>query len=93
MRSAFVIRTDGTVQELDHRPTLEEAQEIVGGYVELVSVQDSKTGKLVTLVVNEDGKIMKLPTNRVVTEQYGRSIPGGYIVGNVIELTGWRTVA
>lgn len=87
MHRATVIKVDGTEQELDHRPTLQETQQIVGGYIELVKVGDGKT-----LVVDEEGKVKHKPTNKVITERYGNLIYGGYIVGDVIVLEGWRTV-
>jgi len=87
MNKAIIVRVDGTEQELDHRPSLKEAQEIVGGYIEFVKVGGNKT-----LVVDEEGKIKNKPTNWVITNIYGSKIYGGYIVGNVIVLEGWRTV-
>lgn len=84
---AVVFRTDGTKEELDHRPSLKEAQEIVGGYLELV-----KVGNGVTLVVDEEGLVKHKPLNKTITNLYGQHICGGLIVGNVIALTGWRTV-
>jgi len=90
--SARVIRVDGLVTDLDHRPTLTEAQGIVEGYLELVKVKDAMTGHTVTLVVNEDGKPTGLPVNWVATNEYGAFVSGGVLVGNVIVLTGWQTV-
>lgn len=87
MNKATIIRVDGTKEELDHRPTLKEAQGIVGGYIEFVTVGGNKT-----LIVDEEGKIKNKPTNRGVTNIYGSQIYGGYIVGDVILLEGWRTV-
>lgn len=87
MNSAIIIRVNGTEEQLDHRPSLKEAQEIIGGYIELVKVGGNKT-----LVVDEDGKIKMKPTNGVITDKYGGQIYGGYIVGDVIVLEGWKTV-
>lgn len=87
MNKATVIRVNGREQELDHRPTLLEAQQIVGGYIELVKVEKGRT-----LVVDEEGKLKNKPTNKTVTSRYGSSIYGDYIVGDVIVLEGWRTV-
>lgn len=92
MNSARVIKVDGTITDLDHRPSLEEAQGIVEGYIELVKARDETTGHTVTLVVNEDGKHTGLPLNWAVTKEYGASVYGGILVGNVIVLTGWQTV-
>ncbi len=87
MNSATVIKVDGTEELLDHRPSLEEAQGIVGGYIELVKIGGNKT-----LVVDEEGKIKNKPTNKTITNKYGSQIYGGYIVGDVLVLEGWRTV-
>jgi hypothetical protein len=92
--SAVVVMLHGR-STMDHRPTLAESQQIVGGYIELVKARSSKTQKVVTLVVNEEGKLQNLPVNQAITDEYGPSIRGGYggyIVGNVIVLTGWQTV-
>ena len=90
MKRAYIIRVNGTKTELDHCPTMEEARKVIGGYVELVKAREG-AGKLVTLVVNEDGKPLGLPTNREVIKTYGSSIYGGFIVGDVIVLEGWRS--
>ena len=92
MNKATIVRTDGTTKELDHKPTLEEAQKIVGGWIELVRAKD-RDGKIVTLVVDEEGKIKRKVDNKIITEKYGASIYNGYIVGDAIVLEGWRTVA
>ena len=73
------------MEELDHRPSLKEAQKIVGGYIELVkSTLDANK----TLVVNEDGFPLGLKPNPGASELYLHSI----ILGDVIVLEGWRTV-
>lgn len=97
MNKATIIKVDGTKQELDHRPSLKEAQGIVGGYIELVKASQVKDddpipGSLVTLVVDEEGKVKNKAINKTITERYGRYIYGGYVVGDVIVLEGWRTV-
>ena len=86
---ATVIKVDGTTTKLDHRPTLEEAQEIVGGYIELVKVGGNKT-----LVVDEDGRIKNKKQNDKATSILQASFIGPVtnIVGDVIVLEGWRTV-
>lgn len=87
MNKATIVRVDGTEEELGHRPSLKESQRIVGGYIELV-----KVGNGVTLVVNDEGKVKDKPVNKPITDRYGPKIYGGYIVGDVIVLEGWRTV-
>jgi len=85
-KKATIILASGEVKALDHRPTLKEAQEIVGGYIELVKVKGA------TLVVDEDGKMKNRPLNEVITKIYGPEIYGRIIVGDVILLRGWKTV-
>jgi len=91
VNKATVVKVDGSTQELDHRPTLKEAQEIVGGWIELVKAKDH-WGNKVTLVVDEEGKPKNKFESKSITMVYGQSIYGGYIVGDVIILEGWRTV-
>ena len=91
MGKATVFLVNGSIEELDHRPTLVEAQKIVGGWIELVKAKDT-TGRMVTLVVDEEGKIKNYPSNYRINREYGATIYGGYIVGNVIVLEGWKTV-
>jgi hypothetical protein len=44
--------------------TLEAMQEIVGGYIENVTIGRTKTGASVGLTINEEGKLIGLPFNR-----------------------------
>ena len=91
MGKATLVTVNGHTKELDHRPTLREAQTLVGGYIELVKAKDN-WGNSVTLVVDEEGKMKDRPTNKSITMVYGQSIYRGYIVGDVIVLEGWKTV-
>lgn len=90
--SAVSVSVDGVRLELDHKPTLHEAQAWVYGFIEFVKAKSSDTGQKVILVVNEEGKPRNLPVNHAISVEYGPSIHGGYIVGNVIILTGWQTL-
>lgn len=91
MGKATVVRVDGSVEELGGRPSLEESQLIVGGYIELIKAFD-RWGNKVVLVVDEEGKLKGKLLNRSIDLTYGNSVPGGPIVGDVIILEGWRTV-
>ena len=84
MGKATIIKVDGTEQELDHRPTLKEAQEIVGGYIELLPLRKTK----LTLVLNEEGKLHGLLRN----DRASTIFKPWELVGNVIVLEGWKTV-
>ncbi len=80
--SATIIKPDGTETVLTYRPDLVEAQQIVGGYVQFVKVVGG------TLVVNEEGLLLALSWNRKAS-----NLAGDVIVGTVILLRGWRTLA
>jgi hypothetical protein len=58
-------------------PTLQEAQEIVGGYVEMVR---SPTQRDWQVLVNEEGLLLNLPFNSEATELCGTGIVGPAIV-------------
>ena len=59
----YLITTDETVTALPSpKPSLEEMQRAVGGYVEHVTL-DGRTG----LWVNEEGKLTGLPVNSLAT--------------------------
>ncbi len=92
MGKATVIRSDGSEEELDHRPSLKEAQAIVGGWIEFA---DGKlNGKAVTLILDEEGKLKAKQKNSKATLMYWAKYPGiaDIIVGDVIVLEGWQTV-
>lgn len=92
MNRATIVRAlVGTTTRLDHRPTMTEAQETVGGYFQLLKAKDRMTGKAVILVVNEDGKPMGLPLNWRIMSDYDLPYAGA-VVGDVIVLEGWQTV-
>lgn len=87
-RAIFVDATAGEIIERDTKPTLKEMQDFVGGYIEPVR-GCRYGGKAVTLVANQDGLLLGLPTNLVATKLY-RAIGGEVIVGNVIILEGFK---
>lgn len=87
MTRATIIRVDGTEEKLDRRPTLEEAQQIVGGWIELLPIR----GTRITLVLNEEGRLRGLPRNDKATLVYKTWGVDAYY-GDVIVLEGWRTV-
>jgi len=92
MNRATIVKVDGSIITLDSRPTLKEAQAIVGGWIEQLKAKHVKTGAMVTLVVDEEGKVKSKQTNDLITKTFGQSVHGGFIVGDVIVLEGWRTV-
>ena len=64
----------------DKKPTLEEAQALVGGLVEMVK---SPNNSEIQILVNEEGLLKGLPFNEEATK-----ICGTGIVGNAVILKG-----
>jgi hypothetical protein len=84
-RYAVLITTDG--EQINKTPkngtdfSLEELQEFVGGYIEIVSL-----GGALIMVVNDEGKPLDLPLNKTATKEYWFYTKNysDYIVGNVL---------
>lgn len=64
MKVTRKIYTDGRVEEVMQEMTLAQAQQFVGGYIEMVP---SKLAHR-SLVVNEEGLLKELPHNMKATE-------------------------
>lgn len=64
------------VHVLDHKPTLEEAQRLVGGYVELLLIENGEA----QMLVNEDGLSKHLPRNMGASALARRTIVGDVVV-------------
>ena len=82
---AKVIFTNGVEQEVSPKNgtdfSLEEMQGIVGGYIEIMPLD--KTGEI--MVLNEEGKLMRLPLNEKATDYFlQNSLFDDFIVGNVL---------
>ena len=78
----FKPKNDWFVIEDQNEPTLEQAQDFVGGFVELVNLKEKQ------FLVNEDGLLEGLPFNAKAS-----SLAGILLVGPVLVLTGkarWR---
>jgi hypothetical protein len=81
MKFALIIKANG--EEIPVQPangtdfSLEELQNIVGGYIETVMLPN---GNL--LVLNEEGKLEGLPLNTTATDLYNN--PYDAIVGDVL---------
>ena len=56
-------------KEIDLDNTLEAMQKFVGGLIECITLSD--TGSEVTLVCNDEGKLMGLPLNRALFDDDG----------------------
>ena len=81
---AVVIKTDGTKEGLQPKNnkvfTLEELKSVVGGYIEIVPLEEGYS-----MVINEEGKLLDLPINVIATRVYRTSRNADdFIVGNVL---------
>lgn len=78
---ATIIYSNGTETEVSPANgtdfKLEELQKIVGGYIEVLNLNDGRI-----MVVNEEGKIQGLDLNVIATYIYGRHTD--CVVGNVL---------
>lgn len=54
--------------------TLEAMQEIVQGYIEILTIDTTKTGGRISITLNEEGKLMNLPLNRRIIGRVGSDI-------------------
>jgi len=76
-----VIKTNKpTLTEYEVEPTLEQAQKVVGGYVELVDLE-----KYGCLLVDEEGLLKRKPINHLATKLYNKLFDG-VIVGDAIHI-------
>ena len=89
MGQAQLYKADGSVNDIGHKPTYEEMTKAVGGYIEYTKGRDSD-GKIVTIVVNEEGLLQGLPPNSRATEMRTRLYGDSYLVGDAIVMHGWR---
>lgn len=83
---ATILKTNGTQQKVTPKNgtdfQLDELQEIVGGYIEIVRVN---TGELI--ICNEDGLIDRLPFNEtatIIAHAYNAIASYDFIVGDVL---------
>lgn len=78
--TAYLIGVDGNVTPVlpDNTKrgfTLHEAQELIGGYVQVVYLDD---GRL--LIVDEEGLLKRLPVNHMAQQKVGYPIVGPALV-------------
>lgn len=59
--------------------SLEELQGFVGGYIEIVKVGNNRV-----MVVNEEGKLYRLPLNERATEIIQKAGHNDYVVGDAL---------
>ena len=72
------------IHRVEEKPTLEELQKLVGGYIEILYSPDGKQ-----IVINEEGKMQGLPINYEATKIWlGTKHWHDVIVGDAVVLEG-----
>lgn len=85
--TAKIIRTNNIIQEVEPKNgkhfSADELSAIVGGYIEIINAKGSSDS---ILVLNEDGKKLRLPPNELATKilQESGGIPGDVVVGDCL---------
>ena len=69
-------------RETDDRPTLQQLQDIVDGYIQIVPGWDDYMGKPAVVYCNEDGKARQLPFNVRATTHWFAKL--GYLGDDVL---------
>lgn len=77
-----VISPDGEIREIPCSPSLEKAQEYVGGWVEPIRINGF------VIYVNEEGRLQRLAPNSIASKFLNERLPDNaspvMLVGNVI---------
>jgi hypothetical protein len=78
-----VARVDGSVEVLERKNPLElkELQNLVGGYIEMVSISGTlmnRNARNLTAMVNEEGLLIDLPKNPFFSGLRGNVVLGRY---------------
>lgn len=86
MKENFILKTDGSkhviTPQVGTKFNLEELQELVGGYIEVINLDDAHV-----MVVNENGKYEHLEVNdnaTVLAHAMNAIMKDDYIVGNAV---------
>lgn len=64
----------GVLNKRDEKPTLEQAQAIIGGWIEMITVGDMQ------IIFDEEGLIKQLPINEKASEMFGRPLYGPVLI-------------
>lgn len=88
----FEVDTKPYIETGERTITLEYMQDIVGGYIEILSSdQILDDGQLVCMVINEEGKLIGLPTNvpaTILAREYFGLPEDDYICGMALLIGG-----
>lgn len=79
---ATLIRTNGTQEEItipNDDSSLEVMQKAVGGFIEMVDLYDGRW-----FIVNEEGKLLNLPVNKIASDICEKAGRHETIVGDVL---------
>lgn len=83
----IIVKTDGSIDSSKtERPTLQELQAMVGGYIELVTYSDDYQ-----IICNEDGIALNLEHNIIINDVIAMTCGIAYpnpLLGNVVILKG-----
>ena len=84
MTKGLILHLDGEIEEFDYQSNYREIQRIVDGYFEVVRFGD----KPYTCYCNDEGKLIRLPQNKIATDLWYDSgqviMIGDYIAGTVV---------
>lgn len=84
MLKAIVVKTDGSVNEVFAEWDYDQINKEVGGYIEPVSFGENDYFAF----VNEEGKLLNLPENKIATELWYNSgqtiLLGDYLAGDAV---------
>lgn len=64
----------GALSHRDEKPTLEQAQGIVGGLVEMIQHGDMQ------ILINEEGRMLELPLNEKASDMFGQPLYGPVLI-------------
>lgn len=76
---AYLLKVDGTMEDMGQNPPLKLLQKAVGGWIEPVMMANGDT-----MYCNEEGKIMQLPHNPAANKLINFD---DYIVGDVVVMS------
>lgn len=64
----------GALSHKDEKPTLEQAQALVGGLVEMIHHGDMQ------ILINEEGRMLELPLNQKASDMFGQPLYGPVLI-------------
>lgn len=88
----YILKSNGSIEEVvpsnGRAYTLDELQKIVGGYIEMVT--PNKGSKI--MIVNEEGKLYRMPLNVKATNWIRRRGVLDFVVGDALIIEEERLV-